>query len=192
MSLTLPWISRSFSQFASARPPVRRRRAVLAPAVSKALESLERRYLFTAISTDQSDYVFGQTALISGSEFAPDEMVQLQVRHTAGTEGSNDDPQNQAWTVQADATGNITATWVVDDPDAIGATYDLTAVGLSSGFTAATQFTDASSIQSATVNGATSVAVQGGSSVTINITVKNTANDNWRSTGYRISTTPPG
>src|SRR5262245_51113138 len=177
MSLTLPWISRSFSQFASARPPVRRRRAVLAPAVSKALESLERRYLFAALSTDQADYVFGQTALISGSEFAPDEMVQLQVQHVAGTAGSNDDPQNQAWTVQADALGNVSAMWVVDDPDAIGASYDLTALGLSSGFTAATQFTDASSIQSATVNGGSSVSVQGGSTVTISLTVKNTSND---------------
>src|SRR6476620_2752492 len=140
----------------------RRRTAVIERAAACVVETLERRQMLAAVSTDKPDYAFGETANIAGTEFAPDEMVQLQVLHAPGTPGSNDDPQNQAWTVQADAAGNIATTWIVDDPDAGGATYDLTALGLSSGFTATTQFSDATSIQSATVNGATSISVQGG------------------------------
>ena len=103
----------------------RRRSAVVAPAVAQLIETLERRWMLAGISTDLTDYTFGHIAQITGIEFAPDELVQLQVLHAPGTDGSNSDPQNQAWTVQADASGNLTSTWVVDDPDAIGATYDL-------------------------------------------------------------------
>src|SRR3954470_3788100 len=72
------------------------------------LESLEQRCMMSAaIMTDESDYAFGSTAIITGKEFQPNEIVQLQVTHVAGTPGSNADAQNQPWTVQADATGNL-------------------------------------------------------------------------------------
>lgn len=113
------------------------------------LESLEQRMLLTAtIVTDQTDYAFGTTALISGSGFAAEEEVQLQVTHADGTAGSNADPQNQPWQVQADAEGSLNTSWFVNDPDAVGATYILTATGLASGLIAATQFTDAATATS--------------------------------------------
>src|SRR5438552_18380900 len=105
--------------------------------------------MLAAISTDQLDYTFGQTAQITGIEFAPNETVQLQVQHAPGTDGSNADPQNQPWQVQADAAGDFTASWLVNDPDANGPTYVLSATGLSSGLTAQTIFTDALDISGA-------------------------------------------
>src|SRR4051812_9193102 len=107
------------------------------------LEFLEARALFSSVVTDQADYVFGSTALIYGTGFAPNETVQLQVLHVAGTPGSNADAQNQPWTVQADANGAIAANWAVNDPDARGASYSLSAQGLSSGETSSALFSDA-------------------------------------------------
>src|SRR3982750_2800881 len=107
------------------------------------LHSLEARVLFSSVFTDQNDYVFGSTALIYGTGFAPNESVQLQVMHVDGTPGSNADAQNKPWTVQSDAAGGIAARWVVNDPDARGASYNLSANGLSSGESADAQFTDA-------------------------------------------------
>src|SRR6266545_2143713 len=100
------------------------------PTISKAVqrwfETLEVRRLMALVTTDQADYHYGDVATINGSEFAPNEQVQLQVVHTEGTEGSNADPQNAPWTIETDAEGNFTATWLVNDPDAVGATYTLT------------------------------------------------------------------
>ena len=93
------------------------------------LEGLEPRLLLASLATDQGDYAFGQTALISGKGFAHGETVQLQVTHAPGSAGSNADAQNQPWVVQADKSGKINASWVVNDPDANGAKYVLTATG---------------------------------------------------------------
>src|SRR5205814_2176085 len=109
------------------------------------IETLESRWLLASISTNQPDYAFGSTALISGDGFAADELVQFQITHAPDTAGSNDDPQNQPWQVQADDAGDVHTAWVVDDPDAAGSTYILTATGVDSGETAQTTFTDATS-----------------------------------------------
>jgi hypothetical protein len=154
-------------------------------------EQLECRQLLSTVTTDKPDYAFGETALITGTEFAPSEQVQLVVQNAPGS-GSNTDPQNQPFVVQADDLGSIATNWVVDDPDAIGATYIVTATGLSSGDVATATFTDSSSITAATVNSGASVTVKGGTSISIGVTEKNTAGTNWQSTGYLISTTPPG
>ena len=123
------------------------------------MEALEPRQLLSAtVSTDQLDYAFGSTAQITGQGFAPGETVQLQVRHAPGTPGSNDNPQNQAWLVvdggagdrDGIADGNIQTTWVVDDPDAVGATYLLTATGMASHEVASASFTDSATVTPAT------------------------------------------
>ncbi len=107
------------------------------------LDVLEPKVLLSAvIATNQSDYHFGSTAIITGSGFAANEVVQLQVLHAPGTGGSNNNPQNQPWDVTADASGNVNTSWVVNEADAVGATFDLTAVGQTSGETAETEFTD--------------------------------------------------
>src|SRR3954462_13152810 len=105
------------------------------------LETLEQRVMFAAVATDKADYAFGSTALIYGADFKPNQVIQLQVMHVAGTPGSNADAQNLPWTAQADANGSFASSWIVNDPDARGATYELNASGLSSGEIAHTNFT---------------------------------------------------
>src|SRR5687768_12303702 len=92
------------------------------------VERMEDRLTPATVVTDNFDYPFGSTAVITGSGFRAGEAVRLQVLHAPGTPGGNADAQNQPWQVTADAGGGFTATWVVDDPDAVGATYDLSAV----------------------------------------------------------------
>src|SRR5207245_1157117 len=101
----------------------------LGKAVGLWFESLEERRMMTSVVTDQADYHFGETATIYGTDFVPNEPVQLQVTHVEGTPGSNTDPQNAPFAAQADEQGNFTTTWIVNDPDAIGASYLLTATG---------------------------------------------------------------
>src|SRR5262245_30192713 len=66
------------------------------------VEWMEDRVVPATVGTDLPDYEFGSTALITGSGFAANEPVTLQVLHATGTAGSNDDPQNQPWQVTAD------------------------------------------------------------------------------------------
>src|SRR5439155_21136597 len=117
------------------------RQEAMGRAVQRWFETLEERRLMAAVNTDQGDYHFGTIAHVSGTEFAPAEPVALQVTHVEGTPGSNDDAQNMTWVVQADAEGSVNTDWAVTDPDAINASYVLTARGLDSGLTATAYFT---------------------------------------------------
>src|SRR4051812_32704641 len=65
----------------------------ISQAVASWFEELEQRRMMAMVATDKPDYFFGETAQIEGSEFAPNETVQLQVVHADGTPGSNADPQ---------------------------------------------------------------------------------------------------
>jgi hypothetical protein len=97
------------------------------------------------IGTDQADYAPGSTAIITGSGFTPGETVTLQVLHdpTGGDDATS--PAHQPWTVIADASGNVSSSWVVPlNEDELGATLKLTADGQSSGLHAEWIFTDAS------------------------------------------------
>src|SRR5947207_2133613 len=63
------------------------------------VEQLEDRMLLSAtVVTDKLDYAPGQTAIITGSDFQPGEVVQLQVLRT---DGQPDYPEgNQPWQVR--------------------------------------------------------------------------------------------
>ena len=64
-----------------------------------------------------------------------------------------------------------------------------------SGYTAQTTFTDSRTINSVTLNGGSSVSVSPGASITavVNVTTASSGgNNNWHSTSWLISTTPPG
>src|SRR5215469_12179288 len=69
------------------------------------------------ITTDQADYPPGSTVYITGSGFAPNEIVTLQVLHDPPGGDDAIDPSHQPWTDTADASGNISSTWLVP-PDA--------------------------------------------------------------------------
>jgi hypothetical protein len=94
------------------------------------------------VSTDQPDYPPGSTVYITGSGFAANETVTLQVLHVGGGDDLTS-PAHQPWTVTADASGNISSTWLVPlDQDELGATLQLTATGQTSGLIAQVTFTD--------------------------------------------------
>ena len=69
-----------------------------------------------SVTTDQSDYPPGSTAIINGSGFQPGEAVELQGLRTDLPENSG--PENAPLLVMNDASGNFTATWYVtpDEP----------------------------------------------------------------------------
>jgi len=95
------------------------------------------------IATDALDYPPGSTAIITGSGFQPGETVTLQVLHYPTCCDDSTSPDHQPWTVVADASGNISSSWLVPgDLDELGATLQLTAVGQSSGLSAEEIFTD--------------------------------------------------
>lgn len=94
-----------------------------------------------SVTTDASDYPPGSTVLISGSGFASDETVELQVSNI--TDSADAGPEHDPWQVTADENGNFQTTWYVTDDEA-NQTLLLTATGLTSGLTAQAIFTDAS------------------------------------------------
>ncbi len=95
---------------------------------------------YPEVATDQPDYPPGSTAGIIGSDFLPRETIQLQVLHADGTPSTGTD--HQPWQVRADAHGDFLTTWHVCEDDCLGSELRLTAVGLRSGFTADTLFSD--------------------------------------------------
>src|SRR5258705_10954419 len=75
------------------------------------------------ISTDQADYPPGSTVIITGGGFQADETVTLQVLHYPTCCDDGTSAEHQPWTVFADASGNVSATWLVPgDQDELGAT----------------------------------------------------------------------
>ena len=93
-----------------------------------------------AVTTDKTDYLPGQTAIITGTGFGAGETVTLKVEHADDTEEGGEG--HGSWNVTADANGNFTSSWYVHPDDSLGSTFLLTAVGQSSGLTAQTTFTD--------------------------------------------------
>src|SRR5215813_12488538 len=111
----------------------------------------------TTVYTDKPNYQPGETAIITGSGFWPNEVVTLQVVHTDGIgEGG---AGHAPWTVTADDFGNFTTTWFVDPDDSGGSTFLLTAFGASSGLNAETSFTDGSANLDTCANGPSSAPV---------------------------------
>jgi len=117
------------------------RRKVISGAVSRFFEPLEPRQLLSAVvMTDAADYAFDSIAQITASGFAEGATVTFQVTNVPPTEENLNHPQNDPWTVvdggaddlDREANGTILTTWAVNDPDAVGATYLLTATALSS------------------------------------------------------------
>src|SRR5262245_26315427 len=79
------------------------------------------------ITLDQADYQPGETAHIFATGFEPFETITLQVLHSDGVSESGED--HSAWTVAADAYGQITSSWHVCEDDCANSLLRLTAVG---------------------------------------------------------------
>jgi uncharacterized repeat protein (TIGR01451 family) len=92
------------------------------------------------IGTDKADYYPGETVLISGRGFAPNELIKLQVVHANGQiEGG---PGHDPFYATADAAGTVTASWFVN-ADAYGFQFRVIARGESSSVSGVATFWDA-------------------------------------------------
>ena len=91
-----------------------------------------------SISTDKMDYAPGETAHITGRGFQPGEVVRLKIHEDPHT------PQERGLDVTADADGNFSGEYLVQDYD-LDMKFLVGARGLTSGATAQTTMTDANS-----------------------------------------------
>ena len=92
------------------------------------------------ISTDKLNYSPGETAIISGSGFAANAKITLQVQHSDG--GGEVGHGHEPWDVFADALGNLRSTWFVDPDDSADADFILTAKDASGKILAVHYFRD--------------------------------------------------
>ena len=92
-----------------------------------------------AVATDKGDYQPGETVLIMGRGFAPDEWVRLQVVHVNGLADGNG---HEPFYALSDEAGNVTATWYVDPDDSSGSYLQLTGLGETSGVAGSATFWD--------------------------------------------------
>ncbi|TRX33260.1 HYR domain-containing protein [Flavobacterium sp. ZT3R18] len=93
------------------------------------------------LTSDQSDYIPGTTATLTGSGFQAGELVTLIVLHADGTPATGTD--HDPWIVTADINGDFVTTWFVCMDDCVGSTLIATADGQSSLLHAEVFFTDA-------------------------------------------------
>ena len=140
------------------------------------------------VTTNKTDYRPGETVLISGTGWSAGETVRLTLRR-------DNDTSDTVLSAVADADGNISnSDFAVQESD-LNVVFLLSGAGQASGYTAQTTFIDSATITSVTLDGGTSVSVAPGATITaiVNVTTGvGGADPNWRSTSWRIDTTPPG
>jgi hypothetical protein len=120
-----------------------------------AAESLEDRIAPAIVTTDLINYSPGGTAEINANGFMPGENVQFQVLHTDGTAntGANEAP----WQVtDVSGLGNLETSWYLDPTDT--GSFEVIAVGQTSGAVATTVFADSSLYSTPIVPATVSVA----------------------------------
>src|SRR5262249_26916258 len=108
------------------------------------------------IITDKLDYHAGEMVTITGTGWQPGETVRLQVDENPNNDGPH------IFNPVADSAGNLLDTELVLIAEDQGVSFVLTAVGLSSGQTVTTNFTDAGNLGNGRLS---SVVAQGGGCV---------------------------
>ena len=88
---------------------------------ASAAASTSQAYPYATITTDKSDYLPGNTALISGSGWPASKSVALQLIENPDID--NDSPIN--WSVTTDANGAFSTTFLINTAD-LGVTFTLT------------------------------------------------------------------
>ena len=123
--------------------------AILVGGLSSGGALQQRAVLFSSssatVTTDKSDYMPGETVIITGTGWLPGETVNLNVHR------DNNQPPDTLYTAVADANGNIENSEMVVQESDLGNTFVLTATGQTSGYTAQTTFTDGN-LQSVTLS----------------------------------------
>ena len=97
-----------------------------------------------SITTDKLDYAPGETATFTGRGFLAGETVRIVIHEDPHT------PQERSIQVVADADGNISGGYLVQEYD-LRLQFIASAKGLTSGITAQTTFTDDTNITTATI-----------------------------------------
>src|SRR2546426_3158045 len=92
-----------------------------------------------SVTTDKTDYVPGETVVITGTGWAPGETVSMVLYETPATHA------DRTLLSVADGNGNFTNSEYHPEPHDVSVVFTLTAVGLTSGRTASTSFADAAS-----------------------------------------------
>ena len=144
-------------------------------------------YAFATVTTDADDYAPGSLVTMTGTGWTPNEPVTLVLRELQQLH------PDRTFTAVANGLGNFTNTDFTPEEHHLGVRFYLTATQGAS--EAQHTFTDSRTINSVTLNGGTSVTVAGGATIAaiVNATTDNGGgNNNWRATGWRISTTVPG
>ena len=151
------------------------------------------------VTTDELDYAPEATVQISGSNFAANAEVTVRVTRpdlsTVTGDGSFDPWPTSYDTVVADEEGDFQYNYILDGilgeylVDVLDGRWDDPLIGQAPVLASVT-FWDSRNINSVTLNGGSSVTVAPGASITasVNVTTKSSDND-WKSTGWRISTT---
>ena len=103
------------------------------------------------VQTDKTDYQPGDTVLITGGGFGPNEDLILQVVHANGDVDGNG---HAPFVTMSDPDGRISTTWYVDPDDSLGSKFVLAARGNTSGRTASSVFWDAGTISLTTLGSA--------------------------------------
>jgi hypothetical protein len=124
------------------------------------------------IETNLDDYLPGGTISLVGRGWAPNEKVHLAMSETPDTH------PDVSKDVQTDGSGAFSIEFYVVQASDLGATFTLTGTGETSGSTVAVVFTDGRNITSFTLNGASSVTVAPGTSITVNALGVLTGNSN--------------
>jgi hypothetical protein len=157
------------------------------------------------VTTDKQDYIPGDTVQISGSGFAANAEVTVRVTRPDGSVVTGDGfftPWPTSYdTVVADGEGGFQYYYILNGipgqyrVEVLDGRWDDPLIGQAT-VLANWIFTDKRTIQGVTLDGGPSVTVAPGASITAAVTVKRTgtshAEKDWKSTAWRISTTPPG
>jgi hypothetical protein len=147
-------------------------------------------YGFACVVTDRDDYGPGETALINGRGFHPNQEVTLEIDHLTGA--IEDGEGHEPWAVVTDAEGDFTTSWYVNPDDSIGATLKLTAQD-ADGLHAETLFKDSPKVGMVVVGPQTPATIQPSASATYVVTVeRGTGPGAFTATLSMTSTLPAG
>ncbi len=127
------------------------------------------------VTTDLLDYAPGDVTTITGRGFQPGETVRLKIHEDPHT------PQERGFDTTADADGNFSGMYLVQDND-LNMKFIVGARGLTSGYTAQTTFTDSNNFNVTPL----SQSVEAGSTNTFIWTFTATNNGNEATTVFTI------
>lgn len=149
--------------------------AVFAVVVSTATPAASATPSDAAVTTDKTDYQPGETVVISGSGFAAGELVSITLKETPANHADT------ALSATADEYGNFVNKDFSPTEEHLGTTFDLKAVGQTSGRTAEARFNDGpnwsySSVPNPATFGVTTDGAPHSVTATVNVIAPDTGN----------------